>query len=287
MVGDIVSLYRERLAREKGTIRKDWGGKLSVALVYPNHYRLGMSNLGFQTVYGILNRRLDVVAERVFLPEGQEALYYLQKGQPLLSCESQRSLGQFDLVAFSLSFENDYLNVLKILDLGRIPLFSDMRNESFPMVMAGGVTTFLNPEPLAAFIDFFLLGEAEAILDRFVDLFVETRAAVSKRADCLKALARHMESIYVPSLYQIEYGADGTIRSFSPGKRVCRKRSRLPATALTAHLKKISRHRRFRLPTQRFQTWCCLRWAGDAVDPVVSVRPGMHIVLPDSDGGRT
>jgi radical SAM superfamily enzyme YgiQ (UPF0313 family) len=216
VVDDIVSLYRERLTREKGAIRKDWGGKLSVALAYPNHYRLGMSNLGFQTVYGLLNRRSEVVAERVFLPEGPEALYYLQRGQPLLSCESQRPLGQFDLVAFSLSFENDYLNVLKILDLGRIPLLSETRNDSFPMVMAGGVTTFLNPEPLAAFVDFFLLGEAEAILDRFVDLFMETRAAVSKRVDCLKVLARHMESIYVPSLYQIEYGADGTIRSFSP-----------------------------------------------------------------------
>jgi radical SAM superfamily enzyme YgiQ (UPF0313 family) len=218
MVDDIFSLHRARLAREKGTIRKDWGGKLSVALVYPNHYGLGMSNLGFQTVYGLLNRRPDVVAERVFLPEGREALYYLQKGQPLLSCESQRPLGQFDLVAFSLSFENDYLNVLKILDLGRIPLFSEARNESFPMVMAGGVTTFLNPEPLAAFVDFFLLGEAEAILDRFVDLFIETRAEVLNRMDCLKVLARQMASIYVPSLYHIEYGADGTIRSFAPGE---------------------------------------------------------------------
>jgi radical SAM superfamily enzyme YgiQ (UPF0313 family) len=216
MVDDIISFYRARLAREKGFIRKDWGGKLSVALVYPNHYHLGMSNLGFQTVYGLLNRRLDVVAERVFLPEGQEALYYHQKGQPLLSCESQRPLDQFDLIAFSLSFENDYLNVLKILDLGRIPLLSESRNESFPMVMAGGVATFLNPEPLAIFMDFFLLGEAEAVLDRFVELFMETRAGVSKRLGCLKALAREMTSVYVPSLYQIAHGADGTIRSFAP-----------------------------------------------------------------------
>ncbi len=216
MVDDIVSLYRERLAREKGGVRKDWGGRLSVALVYPNHYRLGMSNLGFQTVYGRLNRRSDVVAERVFLPEGREALTYRQKKQPLLSCESQRPLDQFDLIAFSLSFENDYLNVLKILDFGRIPLLSEARDESFPMVMAGGVTTFLNPEPLADFMDFFLLGEAEAILDPFVDLFIETRAAVSTRMDGLKVLSRHMGSVYVPSLYHIQYGSDGTIQSFVP-----------------------------------------------------------------------
>ncbi len=218
MVDDIVSLYRERLAREKGAVRKDWGGKLSVALVYPNHYRLGMSNLGFQTVYGLLNRRLDVVAERVFLPDGQEAIHYRQRNQPILSCESQRPLDQFDLVAFSLSFENDYLNVLKILDLGRIPLLSDARNESFPMVMAGGVTTFLNPEPLAAFMDFFLLGEAEAILDRFVDLFIEIRETVSNRSAVLKVLARRMGSLYVPSLYHIQYGPDGTIQSFAPSE---------------------------------------------------------------------
>jgi len=218
VVDDIFSLYRGRLAREKGTIRKDWGGRLSVVLAYPNHYQLGMSNLGFQTVYGLLNRRSDVVAERAFLPDGQEALTYLRTGQPLLSYESQRPIARFDLLAFSVSFENDYLNVLKILDLGRIPLLSEARTESFPVVMAGGVTTFLNPEPLAPFMDFFLLGEAEAVLDRFVNLFMETRATGSKRLECRKIMARNMGSLYVPSLYRIEYGPEGTIRSFSPGE---------------------------------------------------------------------
>ncbi|OPX37381.1 MAG: hypothetical protein B1H12_05045, partial [Desulfobacteraceae bacterium 4484_190.2] len=122
MPRDIVSIYRTRLAREKGTVKKDWGGRLSIALTYPNYYRLGMSNLGFQVVYNILNQRSDVVAERVFLPEGQEMSLYLRSGKSLMSLESQAPLQKFDIVAFSLSFENDYPNILKILEMGKIPL---------------------------------------------------------------------------------------------------------------------------------------------------------------------
>ena len=104
MPDKIVSLYRQRLAKEKGAVKKDWGGKISVALAYPNSYRTGMSNLGFQVVYQLLNRRNDVVAERIFLPEGKEMSLYLETGKPLLSLESQAPLHKFDLVAFSLSF---------------------------------------------------------------------------------------------------------------------------------------------------------------------------------------
>ena len=116
MSSDIISLYRARLAEEKGSVIKDWGGKLSIALIYPNYYRLGMSNLGFQIVYHLLNEKRHVVAERAFLPEGQEMSLYLLSGKPLLSLESQTPLYEFDLVAFSLSFENDYPNVLHILE---------------------------------------------------------------------------------------------------------------------------------------------------------------------------
>ena len=116
MPADIISLYRAKLAKEKGTVRKDWGGRIAIALVYPNFYRLGMSNLGFQVVYDLLNKNPKVVAERVFLPEGQEMSLYLQSGKPLLSLESQTPLHQFGLVAFSTSFENDYPNILKILE---------------------------------------------------------------------------------------------------------------------------------------------------------------------------
>ena len=169
----LISLYRQSLAREKGAIKKDWGGRIAVALAYPNSYRVGMSNLGYQVVYQLLNRRENVVAERVFLPEGKEMSLYLQTGKPLLSLESLSALSRFDLVAFSLSFENDYPNILKILELAKIPLLASERGAREPLVLGGGITTFLNPEPLAPFFDFFLLGEAEANLNAFLDALVD------------------------------------------------------------------------------------------------------------------
>jgi len=206
----------ERLALEKGTVRKDWGGRISVALVYPNAYRVGMSNLGFQVVYSLLNRREDVVAERVFLPEGKEMSLCVDAGKGLVSLESLSPLHRFDLIAFSLSFENDYPNILKILSLGKIPYLSEEREEHHPFVMAGGITTFLNPEPLAPFFDFFLLGEAEAVLENFLAAFREVRAHSTSRPEALKALAGAVKSLYVPSLYSILYNKDGTIQSREP-----------------------------------------------------------------------
>jgi radical SAM superfamily enzyme YgiQ (UPF0313 family) len=212
----IISLYRARLAKEKGAVRKDWGGKLSVALVYPNLYAVGMSNLGFQIVYHLFNTRPDVVSERVFLPGGQEMSLYLRSRKSLLSLESQIPIRKFDLVAFSLSFENDYPNVLKILELGQIPIFSEERSGHFPFVMAGGVSTFLNPEPLAAFVDFFLIGEAEANLHEFVDLFLEFGHSGDNREAVARRLAMNIPSLYVPRFYHPEYRKDGTLRTFLP-----------------------------------------------------------------------
>ncbi|MDB9822730.1 radical SAM protein [Deltaproteobacteria bacterium] len=208
-----ISLFRTRLAGEKGTIRKDWGGKISIALVYPNYYRVGMSNLGFQVVYALLNGRADVVAERAFLPEEQEMSLHLGAGKGLLSLESQYPFQKFDIIAFSLSFENDYPNILKILQMGKIPLFSMDRDESHPVVMAGGITSFLNPEPLAAFFDLFLLGEAEANLDEFIDLFKHAGQTDTGRPELLEKLAHGIRSVYVPALYRLEYSEDGSIYS--------------------------------------------------------------------------
>ncbi len=210
------SLYQARLALEKGAVRKDWGGRISVALVYPNAYRIGMSNLGFQVVYSLLNRREDVVAERVFLPEGKEMSLCAEAGKGILSMESLSPLQRFDLVAFSLSFENDYPNILKILSLGKIPYLSEDREEFHPFVMAGGITTFLNPEPLAPFVDFFLLGEAEATLEEFLVAFREIRTHSVLRQEALMDLAVAVKSLYVPSLYRIEYHKDGTIQARRP-----------------------------------------------------------------------
>ena len=228
MSGDIISLYRARLAREKGTIKKDWGGKLTVALAYPNYYRLGMSNLGFQIVYRILNKRAGVVAERVFLPEGQEMSLYLQSGRPLLSLESQAALDKFHLVAFSLSFENDYPNILKMLELGKIALLFEERTDQFPLIMAGGITSFLNPEPLAPFMDFFLFGEAEANLDEFIDIFSEMSLWNARKNEILSSLARNMSSLYVPLFYEPQYHKDGTLKSFLPKNSNAPERVKVP-----------------------------------------------------------
>ena len=226
MSDDITALYRTILAKEKGTIRKDWGGKLSVALAFPNHYRLGMSNLGLQIVYRILNERTDVVAERFFLPEGREMDIYLRSRRPLVSLESQTPFSNFNLAAFSISFENDYPNVLQMLEMGKIPLLSEERSENDPFIMAGGVASFLNPEPLAPFVDFFLLGEAEQNLDPFVDVFLEFGSrdkaclvSTRERRDVLRHLAKNVPGLYAPSLYDVAYKQNGTLAHFIPSSK--------------------------------------------------------------------
>ena len=216
MSGSNTPLYSKKFARESGAVKKEWGGKLSVALIYPNRYYVGMSNLGFQVVYKLLNDREDVVAERAFLPDETELSLLTRAGKGLTSLESRFPLLRFDLIAFSLSFENDYPNILKILDLAQIPLQREERDESFPLVMAGGVTTFLNPEPVSDFIDFFLLGEAEENLDRFVDLFKGLIHRGNSKQGILEGMAKGMDSLYVPSLYRVEYDSEGIISSRTP-----------------------------------------------------------------------
>ena len=212
----LTTLLRKRLSQEKGAIKKDWGGKISVALVYPNVYQVAMSNLGFQVVYGILNDDPAIVCERAFLPEEEELSLYRRTDQALLSLESQVSLMQFDLLAFSLSFENDYPHILTILDLCKIPLMSKDRGESHPLVLAGGVTAFLNPEPLADFMDCFLLGEAEVVLKDFLGVYREQSLSDTSKEDVLRVLAEKVEGVYCPSLYTVSYLEDGKIGSFEP-----------------------------------------------------------------------
>jgi radical SAM family uncharacterized protein len=203
--------YQQRLKRERGNIWvKDWGGRLRIALAYPNTYTIGMSNLGLQSVYGILNQRRDVVCERVFLPAPEEEILLKKYNSPLLSYESQRPLKEFDLLIFSISFENDYLNVLKILHLADIPLRAKERDSSLPLIGAGGVATWLNPEPLAPFLDFFLIGEAEAFLDEFVDNYF--KYADQEKDILLQNLAQSTPGVYVPSGYTPVYKNNGTLK---------------------------------------------------------------------------
>ena len=205
--------------KKRAPFEKTGGGRLPVALAFPSQYRVGMSNLGIQIVYRLLNERTDVVAERFFLPEGREMAIYLRTHGPLVSLESQTSLTSFDLAAFSISFENDYPNVLQMLEMGKVPLLTEERGAKDPFVMAGGIACFLNPEPLAPFVDFFLLGEAEQTLYPFVDAFQEFRGSSAKRRDVLLHLAKNVPGLYAPSLYNVAYKKNGTLKSFLPSEK--------------------------------------------------------------------
>jgi len=217
-------LRSARLDAENGTIRKHWRNRVRVALVYPNHYRVAMANLGFQTVYHQLNAMDHVVCERAFLPEAQEG------DGPVVSLESGRRLADFDCVAFSLSFENDYPNVLTLLQKAALPLRSALRGASLPLVIAGGVAVFLNPEPLAPFFDCFLLGEAENLVKGFFKHFDPHR---ERRASLIE-LARQVPGVYVPAFYRDQYGADGTLKAFTPTEAVPEKIQRVYADISTA-----------------------------------------------------
>lgn len=194
--------YRKILAGEQGTVLKNWGGKLAVCLVYPNHYATAMSNLGFQAVYSLCNGFPDVVCERAFLPDAAEMKEYEKTGSPLLSLESQRPVSDFDVVAFSVSFENDYLNLPILFGLSAIPPFSSERSAAFPLVIAGGAALFLNPEPVADLLDIVCVGEGEAILPAFVDLLRAERGV--DRGELL-IRASFLPGIYVPCLYEVSH----------------------------------------------------------------------------------
>ena len=146
------------LSKEVGYVRKPHGGKLRVALAFPNTYFVGMSNLGFQTVYKLFNEEADIVCERFFLPPKSELAAQVAAGAPLITLESQTPVREFDVVAFSVSFEWDYTNVLTLLRLAGLPLRAEARTQRHPLVIIGGAVTFVNPEPLALFAD-----EGEAV----------------------------------------------------------------------------------------------------------------------------
>jgi radical SAM superfamily enzyme YgiQ (UPF0313 family) len=198
---------RNLAAAEIGAIRKNWRGRTRIALVYPNHYHVGMSNLGLQTVYGLLNRLDDVVCERAFLPEAEG-----DATGRLRTFESGRPVAEADIIAFSISFESDYPHLLSILVQAGIPLRAADRDEHHPLVIAGGVACSLNPEPIAAFVDCFLIGEAEITLAEFLKVF----AAGAERQGLLRLIAREVPGAYVPACYRVDYTAEGTVDAFVP-----------------------------------------------------------------------
>jgi radical SAM family uncharacterized protein len=213
----LVQKARSILEKERGTVQKPWGGKITICLLYPNAYHVGMSNLGFQTLYQILNREGDVVCERAFLPEPEDLQEYRNTQTPLFSLESQKPLSNFDILAFSISFENDFLNVLTLLELAHIPLENHLRNERHPWVIAGGVAVFLNPEPMSQFFDLFVLGEGEEVISEFLEVYRRTLSEKKEmeRNDFLRNL-RAVEGVYVPKSYRVTYAENGKIETMDP-----------------------------------------------------------------------
>ncbi|MFN3480082.1 MAG: radical SAM protein [Thermodesulfovibrionales bacterium] len=190
------------LSKEKGTIYKEPGGRINICLIYPNTYHLGMSNLGFQGIYTLLNSRHDVVCERSFLPDEEDIEEFVRTGSEIVSMESKRPLNRFDIVAFSVSFENDYPNIPIILKLSKIPLFaSERKGENYPLLIMGGICAFFNPEPIAEIFDICFIGEAEEMLEEFLDLY---KGSVN-REEVLRGCLR-IEGLYVPKFYEVEYG---------------------------------------------------------------------------------
>lgn len=204
---------RKLLESETGTVYKERGGRLSICLVYPNVYPLGMANLGFQTVYKLFNDEPDVVCERAFLPCPADLREYERTSSALFSFEAFRPLKGFDIIAFSASFEQDFLNIPAILKLAGIPLKSIEREDgSFPLLVAGGAAVSLNPEPVAEFFDVFLIGEGEGAIPEFLRAF---RASKGLAKDAVLRALDRVPSAYVPSFYDFFYDK-AVIREIRP-----------------------------------------------------------------------
>jgi radical SAM superfamily enzyme YgiQ (UPF0313 family) len=201
---------RHILSKEVGYVTKPHGNRLRIALAFPNTYWVGMSNLGLQTMYRLFNAEEDIVCERFFLPPKQELAELVASRAPLLTLESQTPVGEFDVIAFSVSFEWDYVNVLTLLRLAGVPRYAAERTDRHPLVLVGGAVTFVNPEPLAPFADVIAAGEGEALVPALRRAFSEA----GDRPDLLRLLA-HERGFYVPSFYEPHYADDGTLAGFS------------------------------------------------------------------------
>src|SRR3954464_14622600 len=199
------------LSKETGYITQPHGDRLRVALAFPNTYWVGMSNLGFQTVYRLFNAEDDIVCERFFLPPKQELAELSASKTPLVTLESQAPVGDFDVIAFSVSFEWDYVNVLTMLRLAGVPRYASERTERHPLVVIGGAVTFVNPEPLALFADVIAAGEGEVLVPALDRAF----SAATGRADLLRLLSQE-RGFYIPSFYEPQYAADGTLSGYAP-----------------------------------------------------------------------
>ena len=209
LIDRLQELYRDEDSRV--TVNPHAGQK--VAIVYPNTYFVGMSNLGLHIIYEEINLRNDSVCERIFLPEKKELEAYDKTKTPLMSVETQRPMHQFDVVAFDVTFEMDYFHIPLMLRHGRVPIMGKDRTEFDPIVIAGGPCATFNPEPFADFIDAFIIGEGEGIVSRVLDIIRDGKMEGLDRHAILRQLA-NVSGVYVPSLYVPIYNEDGAFKGY-------------------------------------------------------------------------
>ncbi|MDZ4250371.1 MAG: hypothetical protein U0990_09810 [Candidatus Nanopelagicales bacterium] len=217
-IKDYLSLVRRPsryIGGEVNSIRKDLSKvRLTFGLGFPDAYEVGMSHLGIQILYQILNAREDIACERVFAPWRDMEALLREKGAPLATLESGIPLKRLDIMGFSLQYELSFTNILAMLDLGGIPLLATEREKDDPFVIGGGPAAF-NPEPVADFFDAFLLGDGEEAAMEIALAVMEGRERGEARADILRRLAS-IQGVYVPSFFAVSYNEDGTVSEVKP-----------------------------------------------------------------------
>lgn len=223
MPADPALRLRRRAQQETRLVEPNQGGQLRVVLAYPNTYAVGMSNLGMHTIYRLLNAHPEVCCERAFLPDADEIEEYQRRGTPLMTVESQRPVADADVIAFSASFENDYVNVVRMLTLTGLPARAAQRDETHPIVLMGGATVSINPEPVAPFLDVCCVGEGEGLVGPLIEAILGHAVGASNAvgdgatagdiAASRSAMLRHLAGLpgfYVPELYEPRYDETGS-----------------------------------------------------------------------------
>ncbi len=202
---------QQTLAKEQGAMVFAPGSRQGFALVYPNTYHVGMSNLGFHILYQQINSRGDTACERMFMPDKKTEQEYIRTNTPLMTLETQRPLYEFPLIGFAVSFEMDYFNLLNILAQGKVPLLASERFENDPLIIIGGPCATFNPEPLAAFVDVCIIGEGEEVIHELLDAYYQGREQQLSRQEILRNLAC-LDGVYVPCFYEPVYQEDSCIQ---------------------------------------------------------------------------
>ncbi|NLG52033.1 MAG: TIGR03960 family B12-binding radical SAM protein [Chloroflexi bacterium] len=282
------------VGQELNSINKDWNSvQVTLALAYPDLYEIGMSNLGLSILYDLVNRRPEFAAERVYAPWADMDAAMRDADVPLFSLETRHSLDAFDVIGFSLQYELNYTNVLSMLDLGRIPVLARERANALPLVVAGGSCTY-NPEPMADFVDAFVIGEGEQVLLELLECVQAWKAekgeqAHAGRAELLRRLAR-IPGVYVPSLYRVEYNGDQTIAAIEPmeegvprriRKRILPELGPVPTRPIVANMEVV--HDRAMVEIQRGCSRGCRFCQAGIIYRPIRERPADEVVAGIDD----